>query len=110
MFTLKQLSLCLALAFLLSTCSLPLPALEGIDLVKWKSDKNGCGGDRASMIEALRKQRNKLEGLTESQIVELLGRPDQNELYKRNQKFYYFFLQPSPACGPNPGKALRLRR
>ena len=60
------------------------------------------------MIDALRNQRNKLEGLTETQIVELLGRPDQNELYKRNQKFYHFFLQPGPACGLNQGKALKL--
>jgi outer membrane protein assembly factor BamE (lipoprotein component of BamABCDE complex) len=34
------------------------------------------------------------------QIVELLGRPDRNELYKRNQKFYYFNLKPAPDC-PN---------
>lgn len=32
------------------------------------------------------------------QIVELLGRPDRNELYKRNQKFYYYYLTPAPEC------------
>jgi hypothetical protein len=32
-------------------------------------------------------------------VVELLGRPDQNELYTRNQKFYYYFIQPAPDCG-----------
>ena len=33
------------------------------------------------------------------QIVKLLGRPDQNELSTRNQKFFYYFLEPAPACG-----------
>ncbi len=36
--------------------------------------------------------------LDEMAIVSLLGNPDQNELYKRNQKFYTYFLQPGPGC------------
>ncbi len=31
-------------------------------------------------------------------IISILGKPDQNELYKRNQKFYYYFISPGPAC------------
>lgn len=104
----KQFSLYLLLAWLVGSCGLPLPSLDGIDMVKWKNDKNGCGGQRATMIVALQNQRNKLEGLTETQISGLLGRPDQNELYKRNQKFYHYFLQPGPACGQNTAKPLQL--
>ena len=96
------------LAVLIISCGLPLPSLDGIDLVKWKNDKNGCAGQRAAMMEALQNQKNKLEGLTETQISELLGRPDQNELYKRNQKFYHYFLQPGPACEKNTAKPLKL--
>ena len=104
----KRFSFYFLLAWVIGSCELPLPSLDGIDLVQWKNDRNGCGGQRASMIEALQNQRNKLEGLTETQISKLLGRPDQNELYKRNQKFYHFFLQPGPACGQSTGKQLRL--
>lgn len=50
------------------------------------------------MLPVLNRQKNKLQGLSESQIIELLGRPDQNELYKRNQKFFSYYLQSSPAC------------
>ena len=35
------------------------------------------------------------------QIIDLLGRADQNELYKRNQKFYYYLLEPGKSCGVN---------
>jgi outer membrane protein assembly factor BamE (lipoprotein component of BamABCDE complex) len=51
-------------------------------------------------MEAIQNQKEKLLALKESQIIELLGRPDRNELYKRNQKFFYYYLMPSPDC-PN---------
>jgi len=77
---------------LLIGCERPLPSIEGVDVLKWKNDKNGCRGDRRLMRESLEQQKTKLQGLSESQIIKLLGRPDQNELYKRNQKFYYYWI------------------
>ena len=97
----KQLSLYLFLISLVCACERPLPTLEGIDLNQWKNDKNGCLGKRASMIKPLQEQKNKLQGLSEMQIIDLLGRPDQNELYSRNQKFYNYSLEPGKACGVN---------
>ena len=94
-------SLYLFLIVLVCACERPLPTLEGIDLSQWKNDKNGCAGKRAPMIQPLQEQKNKLQGLTEMQIIALLGRPDQNELYSRNQKFYYYSLEPGKACGMN---------
>jgi hypothetical protein len=84
--------------FLIFSCGKPLPSLEGIDLGKWKEDKNGCNSFRGASRETLDKQKEKLLALDEMQIVELLGRPDQNELSTRNQKFFYYFLAPSEAC------------
>ena len=55
-------------------------------------------GKRSSMQESIVAQRDKLLALKELQIVDLLGKPDQNELSKRNQKFYYYFLQPAKEC------------
>lgn len=95
----RQLSLYLLLVSLVCACERPLPTLEGIDLSQWKNDKNGCAGQRVPMIQSLQEQKNKLQGLTEMQIIGLLGRPDQNELYSRNQKFYYYSLEPGKACG-----------
>lgn len=81
-------------------CTKELPALEGMDLVRWKTDRNGCEHQRSAMKEALDRQKEKLLALDELQVVELLGKPDRHELYKRNQKFYYYFIEPAPDCAP----------
>ena len=85
----------------LFSCGKELPTLESIDLNTWKEDKNGCGQVRTASVASLEEQKEKLLGLSEKQIIELLGRPDRNELYKRNQKFYYFSLDPASGC-PSP--------
>lgn len=97
-----------ALAGLVFSCGKPLPELSNIDLSVWRSDRNGCKGKRAPMIAAIQSQQEKLLALKEMQIVELFGRPDKNELYKGNQKFYYYSLNPSPACGDSASAKLEL--
>jgi hypothetical protein len=84
--------------FLSYACGKSLPTLDKIDLVAWKNDKNACSGERTSMSLALQSQSEKLLALSEQEIIDLLGKPDENELFKRNQKFYYYFLEPSKAC------------
>ncbi|MFM9839622.1 MAG: hypothetical protein ACKVOQ_15240 [Cyclobacteriaceae bacterium] len=85
--------------FFLLACGKPLPTLENLDIAKWKEDKAACGQVRLKSIEELTKQKDKLKGLSQDDIVKLLGRPDQNELYKRNQKFFYYLLTPGKECG-----------
>lgn len=80
------------------SCGKPVPKLEGFDQQLWKNDRNACLGKRIVFEETLRKEKQKLLSLSEMQIVDVLGRPDQNELYKRNQKFYTYFLEPAPMC------------
>lgn len=50
------------------------------------------------MAGAMSKEKNKLLALDEMQIVKLLGKPDRNELFIRNQKFFYYFIEPSDNC------------
>lgn len=95
--TSKWLSSSVIILFFFS-CSKPLPDLEGIDQQAWKNDRNGCDKKRFAMKDAVLKEREKLLALDELQIIDLLGRPDRNELSKRNQKFYYYFLEPSDQC------------
>ena len=101
----RRLSLIIVL-FILNGCGRDLPLLEGIDLEKWKDDKNGCAGYRQSVEEPLQKELSQLKGLSEMDIFSLLGKPDQNELYKRNQKFYSYFVTPGPSC-PTPDSLSR---
>lgn len=93
---------------LLASCSNKEQPVSGIDWQVWKSDRNGCLGKRAQYIDTLRAQRNQLQSLTEMDIVNLLGKPDLNELYIRNQKLYTYFLVPSPVCDGGNQHALRL--
>lgn len=79
-------------------CSSSLPELRGVDLKLWKEDRNGCKGDRSKMIDAITAEKEKLKTLSEMDLVKLLGRPDENELLDRNQKFYTYYLQPGPRC------------
>lgn len=73
-------------------------SLEGIDLDAWIRDPGGCSGLRAAAAEPLQRQREKLLRLDEDDIVRILGKPDENELYVRGQKFYRYYLEPSPVC------------
>ena len=75
-----------------------MPTLEGIDKARWEEDKYGCNNIRSTMRASLDSQKEKLLTLDQMEIVELLGRPDQNELSKRSQKFFYYFIEPGPAC------------
>lgn len=89
---------CILLLLILSACGKSLPTLDNLDLEQWEKDKNACGNYRKDNIETLLAQKEKLLALKEMQIVELIGRPDRNELYKRNQKFFYYYLKPAPEC------------
>lgn len=89
-------------------CTRPIPALDGFDASRWKSDIKGCQGLRIPMIDAIRTQRDKLKGLSEVDLATLLGNPDRNDLAPRNEKFYYYYLQPSPQCAGGHDDALQL--
>lgn len=86
------------IVIILSGCGKSIPALDNLDLTQWEKDKNACGTYRKDNIEKLLAQKEKLLALKETQIIELIGRPDRNELYKRNQKFFYYYLKPAPEC------------
>lgn len=88
----------LIMLVIISGCGKEIPTLEGLDLELWRKDKNACGTYRTENLTQIQSQKEKLLALKEMQIIDLLGRPDRNELYKRNQKFYYYYLKPAPEC------------
>jgi hypothetical protein len=102
------------IAFLLliaSACS-ELPQLENIDLDKWKEDKNACEGYRIKVADNLIDQKQKLRGLSQNEIISLLGTADKHQLYERSQKFFIYYLQANENCKHYEGgylKALYIR-
>lgn len=80
------------------SCGKPLPDLAPVNLAQWKEDKGGCQNIRSTFLHELTSQKDELKGLSEGDVIKLLGRPDRNELYKRNQKFYYYDIEPGKSC------------
>jgi hypothetical protein len=99
----------IVLAVSLLSCGKELPNLDGIDKKSWAEDKNACLKKRTAMIETMRTEKEKLLALNEMKIVALLGKPDEHEIYKRNQKFFYYYLEPAPGCFPDTTRAVPLR-
>ncbi len=91
-------SLLFSVVLVAFSCGKPLPDLSPIDLQQWKEDKGGCKNIRVNFLSDLSSQKDELKGLSEKDIIGLLGRPDRNELYKRNQKFYYYDVEPGKLC------------
>ena len=68
------------------------------DTALWKSDKNGCKKERLKLYNGLLDNQDELLGLSNRQIINLLGMPERNELYERNQKFFIYAISPSSRC------------
>lgn len=100
----------IAILVILSCSS--LPNVENIDLNKWKQDKHGCDSYRIKKVENLLAQKDKLKGLSQNEVIKLLGQADQHELYERSQKFFIYHLEPGNGCNNFDGqyfKALYIR-
>ena len=84
--------------FITISCSSEKATLDNFDTDVWKRDSKACGNERSKFADALMAQKDKLLGFNEIEIVNTLGKPDQQEIYKRHEKFYYYFLEPSAEC------------
>jgi hypothetical protein len=98
----------LILSMMLISCSKSHIRIDGMDERSWKDDKKGCLGKRAVLVDTLLSQKDKLLALNELDMVDVLGKPDREELYKRNQKFYYYYVHPSKDCNEASPHSLQL--
>lgn len=96
-----QLVLVSFIAIMIVACGKSVPEMNDLDMVAWRADANACSGDRTRMLKPMQSQKDSLLRLDEAAVVKLLGRPDENELYTRNQKFYRYYLTAARSCG-NP--------
>lgn len=70
----------------------------GFDADKWRLDQNGCHMDRYHIYLDIVDHRKEILGLDNRQIIKVLGKPERNELYQRNQKFFIYNISPSETC------------
>ncbi len=81
----------------LAACNAP-KEIEGFDSAAWQADRLGCGGGRQALRASFDSVRLELKGLTQNEVLDVLGKPDFQRLYERNQKFYVYFLEPGAQC------------
>jgi len=84
------------LAFLFG-CDSPI-IIDGFSDKKWRSDRNGCFQIREMEIDALMMGKSSILRQSENKILAFLGKPDKNELYTRNQKFFIYYISPNSGC------------
>jgi hypothetical protein len=81
--------------------------LGDFDKTKWKADVNGCNSVRNTMLNELGEVKPELLGLYQKAIIKVLGQPEEQELYKRSQTYYIYWLDPIKGCSTpteNPRK------
>ncbi|MBB6610102.1 hypothetical protein H7F15_03545 [Pontibacter sp. Tf4] len=78
-------------------CSTP-ESLKGFDSDSWKADKNACKGERGNLTPEFEKIRKELYGKKEYVVRNVLGKPDKEDLLKRSQRIYYYYLEPGSQC------------
>ncbi|MBR9997966.1 MAG: hypothetical protein KFF73_03300 [Cyclobacteriaceae bacterium] len=79
------------------SCSSPVSL--NMDKARWISDQEGCTGYRMEVYQNIMNEKDKLLGLSNKKIVQLLGNPNINELYIRNQKFFVYQVSSGKSCG-----------
>ena len=87
----------LAFIFSITGCD-HLTSIDDFDTESWISDQNGCKGERLKQYKVLLGHQEDLLGLNNKQMIKLLGMPERNELYQRNQKFFIYYITPATIC------------
>lgn len=80
-----------------SACS-PSPKIEDFDSTAWIKDVNGCEGMRKELCPILEPQRKKLKGLSETELVTVLGKPNKVQIMERQQKYFFYTIQDPVQC------------
>ncbi len=75
-----------------------VPDIVGFDSKAWKSDINGCEGKRNALAPALENERKKLRGIAETDLVHVLGTPNEIQVLERQQRIYIYWIQHPNFC------------
>jgi hypothetical protein len=87
--------------------------LQNFDAKAWQADVKGCNNQRLNLLPTFDSLiKPQLKGLSEGRIAEILGKPDRQELFRRNQKFYFYYIEKGKQCTdtlPDNARQLQLR-
>ena len=74
------------------------PEIKGMNYSLWKNDKYGCRSDRENLVDLIISNRDKFLKYNQNQIINILGKPENQTLYERGQKFFYYYVKYHPEC------------
>lgn len=87
------------LLFFFTTCNnKKLPTIENFDTSIWVDDKFACNNERPKLLKALVKNKDKIIGLSQNQILQLLGKPEIRDMQKRGIRHYVYFVKKGWQC------------
>jgi hypothetical protein len=79
------------------------------DADSWKGDKLACKGTRRQIAGDFEKIRRELLGMSQEEVIDLLGRPDYQLLLERTQKAFVYYIEPGAQCQSQDKTASKAR-
>jgi hypothetical protein len=95
------------LALLFTSCY-PKIEIEGFDAERWNTPITECSQTKTDLAALIISQEDQILGKGQAEVKELLGQPDEHELYRRNQKFFYYNLTAQDSCSSVAKKRLSI--
>jgi hypothetical protein len=69
-----------------------------VDSATWKANARACKGERLSAWGDFKSSKEGFVGASEKSVLNVLGMPDRQELYLRNQRVFYYYITPGRQC------------
>lgn len=76
----------------------PANPWKGFDSQSWKTDNKGCDGARLKQYEWVLINKNELMGKSSTDVKAIFGKPNENELYTRSQRFFHYDILNGQVC------------
>ena len=77
---------------LICSCSEPV-TFENFSQENWKKDNLGCEGLREKEVKHFKEIKAAIQGVGETDILGILGRPNRHVLGTRMKKNYFYFVE-----------------
>lgn len=84
--------------FFMFSCATKIPNIEGMNYNAWVMDKYGCKGVRKELVSLIDINKDKFLRFTQNEIIDILGRPENQTLFTRSQTIYYYYISFNSAC------------
>ncbi|MCP4520788.1 MAG: hypothetical protein GY827_03690 [Cytophagales bacterium] len=94
----KNFNLALFLVTLCFCACSPNVDLKNFKATQWKNDPNGCKGERTNEIEHIKEIQEELIGMSQPQIRQVFGRPDEQFLHERMNNLNVYYIDKGTKC------------